>query len=154
MLCASLLILEHCPKSLQDPLSTFYVVLQLLRGSLELLPVLAPHHPPLPFILCRSFSNHNLSNLSVLYMLSLPETFFTLLPRFQLLFPTRASKVLPYYPVHLGSQHSWHGGAIADCLSVSPQDRKTMCLPFSSCTLLSTNSHSRCSIKEGLDINT
>lgn len=131
MFCASLLILEHCPKSLQDPLSTtFYAVLQLLRGSLWLLPIPAPHHPPLPFILCRSFSNHYLSNLRVLCMLPLPET-FTPLPRFQLLFPTCPSKLLPCYPQYiLGlSTYDTVVGLLTACQSLPKTGRPCVC-PF------------------------
>lgn len=96
-----------------------------------------------------------------LYLFPLPKNFPTLLPSPSFLFPAnyyvssisdaspKQAHITQYFP-GLSAYHAVLGLLTAFSLSTR---QKTMRPSYSSCTLLSTSTHSRCSIKGGLDIN-
>lgn len=142
MLSSFLLILEHSPKSLQDPMSeAIHLRLQPVEA-----PVAAAHcsSPPPPTSLRSVFQSQSLYSQrfctcchSSWKLLRIPS----LLPANSYLsFRSGARKALPITQ-YFSCLCTRHSTGIADCLSVPPLVRKTMCPPCSSRALLSTNPH-------------
>lgn len=139
---SSLLISEHCPKPLQDPIGkAFYSLLQPLR---EAYPSSCPFLLPTPTTSCdpmlQLLQAQSLTSEFVDMLLLLPGTFYSVpLPSafFWIISPICPSGqvVLPYDPILLGSLPSSQGISIVDCLSVCPLDRKTIVCSVHSCAL-------------------